>query len=135
MISLTKGEGFGRPLLEFSLSKKPIIASNWSGHLDFLNPEFTVLVGGMLTNVHPSAQVPNMILAEAQWFTPSASSVSESFRNVYSDYKKYSELAKRQAHYAKTNFSFDKMAEVLDSILEANIPKQVELKLPKLKKI
>jgi glycosyltransferase involved in cell wall biosynthesis len=135
MISLTKGEGFGRPLLEFSLSKKPIIASNWSGHLDFLNPEFTVLVGGTLTNVHPSAQVPNMILAESQWFTPNASSVADSFKNVFSDYKKYIELAKRQAHYAKTNFSFDKMAEVLDNILETNVPKQVELKLPTLPKL
>ena len=28
MVSLTKGEGFGRPLLEFSLTKKPII-SKW----------------------------------------------------------------------------------------------------------
>ena len=27
MVSLTKGEGFGRPLLEFSLTGKPIIAS------------------------------------------------------------------------------------------------------------
>jgi hypothetical protein len=26
MVSLTKGEGFGRPLLEFSLVKKPIIS-------------------------------------------------------------------------------------------------------------
>ena len=35
MISFTKGEGFGRPLLEFSLVDKPIIASGWSGHVDF----------------------------------------------------------------------------------------------------
>ena len=34
-ISLTHGEGFGRPLLEASLSEKPVIASNWSGHKDF----------------------------------------------------------------------------------------------------
>jgi glycosyltransferase involved in cell wall biosynthesis len=135
MVSLTKGEGFGRPLLEFSLTKKPIIVSNWSGHLDFLNPEFNVLIGGTLTNVHPSAQIQNMILAESQWFTPSDSMVADAFRNVVSDYKKYSELAKRQAHYAKTNFSFDKMAEVLDNILETNIPKQVQLKLPQLKKV
>mgnify|MGYP000921532985 CR=1 FL=1 len=39
MVSFTKGEGFGRPLLEFSLSKKPIIVSGWSGHMDFINPE------------------------------------------------------------------------------------------------
>ena len=55
MVSLTKGEGFGRPLLEFSLIKKPIIVSNWSGHMDFLNPEFVVAINGELKNVHPSA--------------------------------------------------------------------------------
>ena len=135
MVSLTKGEGFGRPLLEFSLSKKPIIASNWSGHLDFLHPDYNVLVGGSLTPVHQSAQAQNMILAESQWFTPSDANVADAFRNVYSDYKKYTELSKRQAHHAKTNFSFDKMAEVLDNIFETKIPKQVELKLPKLKKL
>ena len=134
MISFTKGEGFGRPLLEFSLVKKPIIASNWSGHLDFLNPEFNTLVGGGLTNVHPSAAVKNMILEEAQWFTPTDASVADALENNFKDYNKYAELAKRQTHYAKTNFSFDKMAEVLDTILD-RIPKQVEIKLPKLKRL
>ena len=135
MVSLTKGEGFGRPLLEFSLSKKPIIASNWSGHLDFLHSDYNVLINGLLTNVHQSAQAQNMILAESQWFTPNDGEVAKAFKNVYSDYKKYNELGKRQAHYSKTNFSFDKMAEVLDGILESKIVKQIELKLPKLNKI
>jgi len=135
MVSLTKGEGFGRPLLEFSLSKKPIIASNWSGHLDFLHPDYNVLVGGSLTNVHQSAQVKDMILAESQWFTPNDASVADSFNNVYNDYNKYVELSKRQAHHVKTNFSFDKMAEKLDQILDNKVPKQVELKLPTLPKL
>jgi hypothetical protein len=135
MVSLTKGEGFGRPLLEFSLSKKPIITSRWSGHLDFLNPEYNVLIDGVLTNVHPSSVVQNMILAESQWFTPNDSEVAYAFKEVYSNYKKHIEPAKRQSHHSKTNFSFDKMAEVLDNILETKVPKQVELKLPQLKKI
>jgi glycosyltransferase involved in cell wall biosynthesis len=135
MVSLTKGEGFGRPLLEFSLSKKPIIASNWSGHLDFLHPEYTILVNGDLTNVHPSAQAKNMILEESHWFTPNDGDVADAFKSVYNDYKKYHDLSKRQSHHSKTNFSFDKMSELLDSIFENKIPKQVELKLPTLKKI
>ena len=135
MISLTKGEGFGRPLLEFSLSKKPIIASNWSGHLDFLHPDYNTLIGGTLTSVHKSAQAKNMILAEAQWFTPNDADVAETLKDVYEKYSKHIDRAKRQAHYSKTNFSFDKMAEVLDNILDTKVPKQVELKLPKLKKI
>jgi glycosyltransferase involved in cell wall biosynthesis len=135
MVSLTKGEGFGRPLLEFSLSKKPIIASNWSGHLDFLHPDYNTLVGGNLTPVHSSAQSKNMILANSQWFTPNDGEVADAFKSVYNDYDKHLEKAKRQAHYAKTNYSFDKMAEILDSIFENKIPKQVELKLPTLKKV
>jgi len=135
MVSLTKGEGFGRPLLEFSLSKKPIIASNWSGHIDFLHEDYNTLVGGTLTNVHPSAVVQNMILPESQWFTPNDSEVADAYKDVYEYYNKHLERAKRQSHYAKTNFSFDKMVEVLDNILELKTPKQVELKLPSLKKI
>jgi glycosyltransferase involved in cell wall biosynthesis len=135
MVSLTKGEGFGRPLLEFSLSKKPIIASNWSGHKDFLHSDYNILVNGLLTKVHQSAQSQNMILAESKWFTPNDAEVAKAFKNVYSGYKKYSSLAKRQAHYAKTNFTFDKMAEILDNILESKIVKKVSLILPKLNKI
>jgi glycosyltransferase involved in cell wall biosynthesis len=37
LISLTRGEGFGLPLLEASACGLPIIATNWSAHLDFLN--------------------------------------------------------------------------------------------------
>jgi hypothetical protein len=55
LVSLTKGEGFGRPLLEFSLVKKPIITTNWSGHTDFLDPKFTTLIEGELKPIHKSA--------------------------------------------------------------------------------
>ena len=67
MISFTKGEGFGRPLLEFCLSKKPVIASGWSGQMDFLNPQFVQMIPGKLENVHPSA-ANKWLLKEFQWF-------------------------------------------------------------------
>jgi hypothetical protein len=138
MVSLTKGEGFGRPLLEFSLTKKPIIASAWSGHLDFLNPEWSILVGGELKPVHPSAVVQNMILDQSQWFSPNEAETGAKLKDVYENYKKYIEPAKRQAFKSRTEFSFDKMVDVLDTILTSTVPKQAEFKplaLPKLKKI
>jgi glycosyltransferase involved in cell wall biosynthesis len=138
MISLTKGEGFGRPLLEFSLVNKPIIASGWSGHIDFLDNQFTKQIGGTLTNVHPSAAVKNMLLTESQWFKPDDSLVGKALKDVYEDYKPYKELAKRQGHRSRTQFSYEKMRETLDNLLTQYIPefpKQVELKLPQLKKI
>ena len=137
MISLTKGEGFGRPLLEFTLSKKPLITTGWSGQIDFLNPEFTSLIGGQLTNVHPSA-ANQWLLAESQWMSPDHGQIGHYLKDVFENYKNYTDKAKRQAFYSKTNFSWDKMKNILNEILTKNIPLipvEVKLKFPKLKKI
>ena len=135
MVNLTKGEGFGRPLLEFSTVNKPIITSNWSGHTDFLSTDYNVMVGGKLTNVHPSAAVKNIILEDSQWFTPNDNEVVFAFKDVVENYKKYSELAKRQGYRTRTEFSYEKMREQLDSILSTTLPsfpKEVSLSLPTL---
>jgi hypothetical protein len=136
MISLTKGEGYGLPLVEFTQSKKPLITTNWSGHLDFLNKEFTPLINGTLTNVHPSA-ANQWLHKEFKWFSPDLGQVGFYLRDVYENYKNYSDGAKRQAYFAKTNFNFEKMTEKLGEYLKRipEFPKQVELKLPQLKKI
>jgi glycosyltransferase involved in cell wall biosynthesis len=134
MFNLTRGEGFGRPLLEFSLMKKPLITTGWSGHTDFLKPEFSILLPGKLENIHESAATPNMLLKEAQWFTVDYVKAGEALLAVFNNYKEWQEKAVRQSYYSKTNFSFDKMNELLNKYLE-NFPKmiqQVNLILPKL---
>lgn len=134
MVSLTKGEGFGRPLLEFSLSQKPIISTNWSGHIDFLNPEFTTLLSGNLTPVHQSAS-NDWILNGAKWFSPNYGEIGSSLKDMFENYKKYTDKAKRQTYYSKTNFSWDQMKNKLEELFESNIPeisKEVSLELPKI---
>jgi len=135
LVSLPKGEGFGRPFLEFSLVNKPIIASSWSGQTDFLDKEFVRYVQGDLKNVHKSAAVKNILLPEAHWFSPDSADVGRAFKEVFKDYKQWLVKAKRQGHKSRTQFSYEAMVEKLNSLLETNIPefpKQVELSLPKL---
>jgi hypothetical protein len=134
MVYLGHGEGYGRPLLEFSVMKKPIIATAWSGHIDFLFIEYTAMVGGQLQKLHPSAVVQNMLLPDSQWFYADEKQAQFYLKDVYEKYEKYVEKAKRQAHKSKTDFSLDKMKEVVSKYLDL-IPKQTELKLPQLKKI
>ena len=134
MFNLTKGEGFGRPLLEFSLVKKPIIVSGWSGHIDFLQRDITCLLGGQVKAVHPSAQVKDMILGESGWFNPDVSQAKYYLKEVYEKYDKYVELARKQSHYSRTNFSFEEMKKLLDKYFSA-VPKQVQIQLPKLNKV
>jgi hypothetical protein len=135
MINLTKGEGFGRPLLEFTQSKKPIIASNWSGHLDFLNAEFASLVPGEVKQVHESVVQDRLILKESKWFQFDISFAQLLMKDYINSYKGYQVKGKRLGHYCKTNFSFEKMAEKLEGIMDKNAPKKVEIKLPNIKKI
>jgi len=137
MISLTKGEGFGRPLLEFTLTKKPLITTGWSGQMDFLNPEFTNLIGGQLTQVHPSTQ-NQFLIPESMWFSPDHGQVGHYLKDVFENYKNYTEKAKRQAFKSKSEFSWDKMKEKINSLLTQYIPefpKEVKLSFPTIKKI
>jgi glycosyltransferase involved in cell wall biosynthesis len=137
MVSLTKGEGFGRPLLEFTVVKKPLITTGWSGQMDFLNPEFTNLIGGQLTNVHPNT-ANQFLLSDSQWFSPDHSQIGHYLKDVFENYKNYTDKANRQAYKSKTEFNWDKMAEKTDTLLTQYIPDfptQVELKLPQLKKV
>ena len=134
-VSLTKGEGYGRPLAEFCLSKKPVIASGWSGHMDFLHPEYSLLLPGTLTPCHPSTYSKGLIIEGASWFTPDNAAVSKALIDVFENYSKYEALAKRQGHKIKTEFNYDNMVLLLGTYLEQYVPKQIQLKLPTLTKV
>tara|TARA_B100000029_G_scaffold505049_1_gene585025 strand:+ start:6964 stop:8232 length:1269 start_codon:yes stop_codon:yes gene_type:complete len=139
-ISFTHGEGFGRPLLEAAQSGKPVIAPNWSGQVDFLNENYAVLLQGSLTSV-PEGAFPKEVFyknTENKWFTVNYNHAQQVMKDVVKNYPKYLIKGKQLQAYTKQKFSYDKMKEELDIIISnhlESLPKQVELKLPKLKKV
>jgi glycosyltransferase involved in cell wall biosynthesis len=134
-VSFTKGEGYGRPLIEASISQKPVVVSNWSGHLDFLDPEMSTLLPGQLTQLHPSAVVQDMLLPESSWFTVDYKKAADTLEDVYKNYKKHIDGAKRQAYRSRTEFNLDKMSEEIVGLLDSKLPRQVEFKIPQMQKI
>tara|TARA_R100001015_G_C4629138_1_gene189758 strand:- start:972 stop:2279 length:1308 start_codon:yes stop_codon:yes gene_type:complete len=134
MVSFTHGEGYGRPLLEFSVTGKPVIASNWSGHRDFLE-KYGFGLPGELKNVHQSAVWKDVIIPESQWFYVNYGYASSVFNDIYSNYKNYLEVSRKQTKYVKDNFSLPKMIELFKKIISDNVPEPVvemPIKLPKL---
>jgi glycosyltransferase involved in cell wall biosynthesis len=136
MISITKGEGFGRPLLEFSMTGKPIIASNWSGHKDFLPIDKAIMLGGTLTEVHDSA-IDNFIIKGSKWFTANYNEVKEVLSIVRNDYDKFLEKSESLRIENNSKFSIEKMIEVFKEYMKdfSVIPEHKTLKLPKLNKL
>ena len=136
-LSFTKGEGFGRPLLESAITGKPVICSNWSGHVDFIHPDYNCLIGGEVKPIHESS-ANKFLLKESQWFNINIEIAARAMKDIVKNYKKYWEKSRKQTQYLKDNWSFDKMAKLLNSYLPSEIeatPKTVGLQLPKLKKV
>lgn len=136
MISITKGEGFGRPLLEFSMTGKPIIASNWSGHKDFLPMDKAIMIGGKLTEVHDSV-IDNFIIKGSKWFTANYNEAAEIMRLVTLDYEKFSQKSEQLRLNNLENFTKEKMKDKFVELLSPyiNKPKEHKPVLPKLNKI
>lgn len=135
MISFTHGEGFGRPLLEFSVTGKPVIASNWSGHTDFLD-KYGVGLPGELKQVHQSAVWENVIIPESKWYYVNHGYAAGVLKDVVANYKKYLETSRKQTQYVKDNFTLEHMNSLFASIIDSNVPEfpeEKELVLPKLK--
>lgn len=136
MISFTKGEGFGRPLLEATMTGKLVVASGWSGHVDFLNKDLSILIGGKLNPVDPSS-VNDWIIKEAQWFTVDYNMASGILNEVFTNQSKFAPRAKKQMYENRNKFSLSDMQRELGFILRKYVPEfpeEVQLKLP-IKKI
>lgn len=137
-ISFTRGEGFGRPLLEATISGKPMVVSAWSGQTDFLNPDMVNLIGGELQNVHPSAADDKFILKEAQWFQINYSQAGGTMKDIFDNYKPYLEKSRKHRQHTKDNFTWEQMRDLLSEYLKdadevKTSPTPVTLSLPNLK--
>jgi len=139
-VSFTHGEGFGRPLLEASLSEKPVIAPKWSGHVDFLSRD-AVLLPGSLNDVKSESLQKGMHIKGTKWFTVNYNYASKVLKDVFENYSKYVVKGKKLSIVNQTKFSLDAMTKQFEQILDKYLPKfeepakKVDLKLPTLKKV
>jgi len=137
-VSLTHGEGFGRPMLEASMVGLPVITSGWSGQMDFLSQTDSLLLGGEMVNVPKSQHWKNIIIPESKWFNVNE---QQTYKAMNYCFQNYDEVKDNALNLMKTNrekFTLDKMTKKLDKIVTPfidKVPNQVGLQLPKLKKV
>ena len=133
MISFSHGESFGRSLLEFGITGKPILAPNWSGQLDFLS-KYGLLLQGQLSPVHASALEEKITPEGCNWYYIDYGYAMGVIKDVDSNYKKHLAKSRKQKQYVKDNFTLTKMTELFTKQLEDNVP-SFEIELPKLEEL
>jgi hypothetical protein len=118
-LTLTHGEGFGIPIFHAACNSIPIIATNWSGHLDFLRAPFKNKAGNTklkshflrvdydISKVHSSHLMPNLITPDCEWAYPRESSYKKNLKLVRMNY----ENAKREAENLQTHL-LDKFSSI-----------------------
>lgn len=114
LVAITKGEGFGLPILEAAASGLPIIATGWSGHMDFLKHGKFINVDYKLEELH-STRIDNaMFMQGAKWAMPLEKDFKErvyKFRNHSTTPKEWAETLK---HKIIETHSFESISKQYD---------------------
>ena len=108
MVTATHGEGFGLPMFEFAQHGKPIIAPEWSGHLDFLvnskkRPGF-MPVKYDIQPIQKRAVTKDVLIPESMWCYPQEGSFKQRLRQVRKS-DKWRLRAEEQEKYIQENFN------------------------------
>ena len=136
-VSFTHGEGYGHPLLLATLSGKPLLVSNWSGHLDFLDPKLCKLLDGDVAPLPPES-VNEWLIKDSAWFTVNYMRAMDFLKNVFYYYDGYIKNAELLRARNEELFSEQAMDKAFFALLDKYIPKfatETKLILPKLKKV
>jgi glycosyltransferase involved in cell wall biosynthesis len=92
LVSLTRGEGYGLPILEAAASGLPVIATGWSGHLDFMKNVKFISVDHELIQIHPTRVDDKIFMKNSKWAEPLESDFKKKiikFRNSSSTPKEW----------------------------------------------
>ena len=125
-ISLTRGEGFGLPLLESAASGLPVITTNWSGHLDFLQKKKFIPIHYRLVEI-PQSKIDNRIFVEgAKWAEPIENDFKKKVKKFRNNYEIPGEWAKSLMVSVRQNFSQQKICEDYNDVINAKVSPKSE---------
>jgi ADP-heptose:LPS heptosyltransferase/glycosyltransferase involved in cell wall biosynthesis len=127
-ISLTHGEGFGLPLLEAAACELPIIATNWSGHLDFLQKGLFSGVDYDLKPVPQAVVWKDIIIEGSQWADVSEKDAKHRMRKMTTSHTKPQLWAKDLVKFVQENFDVKVVCgKFLDTVKREYVKRHMQL--------
>ena len=121
VVSTSHGEGFGLPLFEAAYYGVPVVATDWSGHLDFLYKEVKQKNGKTrkkhmfgkvnykLERIPKEAVWDGVLIEEARWAYPDHASLKKNLTEVHKDYGRFKKRSKELQKWVRQEFSQEKI--------------------------
>lgn len=122
LLSITRGEGFGLPLLEAAVAGLPVIATDWSAHTEFLNKGRWLKVDYSLKSIAKQKIDNQIFVPGAQWAEASEDSFKKTVKKFRKSYVTPTTWAQELSETLKEEYSektiFKKYEEVIGGILD-----------------
>jgi ADP-heptose:LPS heptosyltransferase/glycosyltransferase involved in cell wall biosynthesis len=124
-VSLTHGEGFGLPLLEAAACQLPIVATNWSGHLDFLKKGTFSPIEYELRTIPAAAEWGDILVKGSRWAEVKEDDVKNRLAKMANSYSKPSEWAKELGKEVHEKFNLDVVCQGFVDAVRQHLVRQV----------
>jgi glycosyltransferase involved in cell wall biosynthesis len=110
LVTLSRGEGFGLPILEAASANLPIVSVNWSGQLEFLNNGKFLKVDYVLKEIHESRIDNRIFIKGAKWAEYQSHSFKRKMKDLRSDYKIYKQSAENLGKILREKYSHEEIS-------------------------
>ena len=117
LVSLTRGEGFGLPMLEAAVAGLPVIATDWSAHTEFLNLGKWIKFDYDLVPVHADRIDNNIFMDGSKWAQPDEISVKHALRKFYKHNTIPTQWAQELSIKLSDEYSIKSIMQKYDEIL------------------
>ena len=114
LVTLTRGEGFGLPILEAAASGVPVIATGWSGHTDFMGRGRYIVVDYNLEEIHPSRVDGSVFIPGSRWANVKEKDAKRKFRKFYEKPHLPQKWADDLSNTLKSEYSWSSIKDLYD---------------------
>ena len=119
-VSLHRAEGFGLTIAEAMLKQKPVIATNWSANIEYMNSESACMVDYKIVELKESVYP---FKAGSKWADPNISEAASYMKMLYENKQYYNKISINGKKYAEEKLniqvSVDKVKKRIDEILNS----------------
>lgn len=116
-VNLTRGEGFGLPILEAAAAEIPVIATNWSAHLDFMKLGKFVAVDYTLVDIPASKIDNNIFVSNTKWAQPLEADFKKRLQKFRSSYETPKQWARELSQKCIEKFSKNAILKQYDDLV------------------